>query len=161
MLDDLVRGLTSQEGEAWDNAFVTDITNHLFESGKNSGGLDLVALNIQRGRDHGLAGSVSYALRKVKQAPKPFFKSGYNAYRRICGSGNGEANDWSDLEDLIPRDSVHRLRRFYKNVNDVDLFVGGFLERNVDDSILGPTFKCIVGDQFARLIQHFIYRSFH
>ncbi len=56
MLDDLVRGLTSQRGEAWDNAFADDVTDHLFEPGGGVGGLDLVALNIQRGRDHGIPG---------------------------------------------------------------------------------------------------------
>ncbi len=56
MFDDLIRGLASQEGEAWDNAFVPDVKDHLFEGRPGTGGLDLVALNIQRGRDHGLAG---------------------------------------------------------------------------------------------------------
>ena len=32
-----------------------------------------------------------------------------------------------------------------------DLFVGGFLEEPHQDSILGPVFKCIIGDTFARL----------
>ncbi len=64
MLDDLVRGLSSQEGESWDNAFVPDVTDHLFEGGRGQGGLDLVALNVQRGRDHGLPGYNAY--RQVK-----------------------------------------------------------------------------------------------
>ena len=67
MMDDLIRGLAAQNGEDWDNVFSEDITNHLFETSFNSGGLDLVALNIQRGRDHGLPG--------------------YNAYREVCSIG--------------------------------------------------------------------------
>ena len=42
-------------------------------------------------------------------------------------------------------------RRVYKSVDDVDLYLGGFLESAHEDSILGPVFKCIIGDQFARL----------
>ena len=52
---------------------------------------------------------------------------------------------------MIEPDQVEELGRIYAHVDDIDLFVGGFLERSVDDSLLGPTFKCIVGDQFARL----------
>ena len=39
----------------------------------------------------------------------------------------------------------------YRSIDDVDLFVGGFLEQAHQDSLVGPVFKCIIGDQFARL----------
>lgn len=38
----------------------------------------------------------------------------------------------------------------YECVDDVDLFVGGSMERAVQGSILGHTFQCIVGEQFYR-----------
>ena len=40
---------------------------------------------------------------------------------------------------------------FTKDVEDIDLFVGGFMEAIHLDSMIGPVFKCIIGDQFARL----------
>merc|ERR1712061_201492 len=48
----------------------------------------------------------------------------------------------------------------YAKVEDIDIFVGGLLETpdsgplapgHTRGSILGPTFLCLVGDQFARL----------
>ena len=39
MFDELVRGMASQEGELWDNAFVSSIRDHLFESSTDNGGL--------------------------------------------------------------------------------------------------------------------------
>merc|ERR1712228_1092718 len=93
-LDGLVRGMTEQGSQLWDSSFVPDVRNHLFESSPGRGGLDLVAVNIQRGRDHGLPG--------------------YNKYREICTGS--KAKDWADLRKSI-----------------------------------GPVFKCIIGDQFARL----------
>ena len=39
----------------------------------------------------------------------------------------------------------------YAHVDDIDMFVGGMAETSVFGGILGPTFLCIVGDQFARL----------
>ena len=131
MIDELVKGMSRQQGHKWDNKFADDVTNHLFETEKNrgQGGLDLVALNIQRGRDHGLPG--------------------YNAYREICDVG--KANDWDDLRDFMTAGDIRDLRSVYSNVDDIDLFVGGFLEQPHSDSILGPIFKCIIGDTFARL----------
>jgi len=128
-LDGLVRGMTEQGSQLWDNSFVEDLRNHLFESSPGRGGLDLVAVNIQRGRDHGLPG--------------------YNKYREIC-TGR-KATDWSDLRKSIEPRHIEQLRRVYKHVDDIDLYVGGFLEAAHEDSILGPVFKCIIGDQFARL----------
>ena len=77
-LDGLVRGMTEQGGQLWDNSFVEDLRNHLFESSAGRGGLDLVAVNIQRGRDHGLPG--------------------YNMYREICTGAR--AREWSDLRSV-------------------------------------------------------------
>merc|ERR1711973_464909 len=85
--------------------------------------------NIQRGRDHGLPG--------------------YNMYREICTGS--KAKDWADLRKSIEPRHIEELKRVYRNVDDIDLYVGGFLEAAHEDSILGPVFKCIIGDQFARL----------
>ena len=38
-----------------------------------------------------------------------------------------------------------------RSVDDVDLFVGGFMEKPPPGGIIGPTFRCIMTDQFARL----------
>ena len=128
IMDEMVRGLTSQNGDKWDNLFSEDITNHLFESRRGTGGLDLVALNIQRGRDHGIRS--------------------YNDYRATCAVGR--ARTFEDLEDYMSAEAVQKLKTLYRHVDDIDLYVGGFLERPHRDSILGPTFKCIIADTFAR-----------
>jgi len=128
-LDGLVRGMTEQGSQLWDSSFVEDVRNHLFESSRGRGGLDLVAVNIQRGRDHGIPG--------------------YNKYREIC-TGK-KAQDWSDLRKSMEPRHINQLRTVYKHVDDIDLYAGGFLEAAHEDSILGPVFKCIIGDQFARL----------
>jgi len=128
-VDGLVRGLTRESSMGWDGRFVDDLRNHLFETRKGRGGLDLVAVNVQRGRDHGLPG--------------------YARYREICGLGR--VKEWSDLrKNMRPRD-IESLRSTYRTIEDIDLFVGGSLEQPHEDSLVGPVFKCIIGDQFARL----------
>merc|ERR1711963_260178 len=127
--DGLLRGLVLDSSKAADSDFVDEVRNHLFEKSDKSGGLDLVAVNIQRGRDHGIPG--------------------YNKYREIC-TGK-KAQDWSDLRKSMEPRHINQLRTVYKHVDDIDLYAGGFLEAAHEDSILGPVFKCIIGDQFARL----------
>jgi len=127
MFDGLVAGLTRDKMESFDSGFVDDITNNLFDGDRN--GMDLVALNIQRGRDHGLPG--------------------YNKYRDICGIGR--ANSFSDLSRQMAVRRTQELQQLYNNVDDIDLFVGLFSERPANGAMVGPTTLCIIGDQFARL----------
>ena len=128
-LDKFLVGLATQPRQKFDNIFSEEVTNHLFQAKNGSFGLDLVALNIQRGRDHGLPG--------------------YNAFRELCGLKRVEEFDY--LTDFIPEKIVQRLRLIYDSVDDIDLFIGGVAEAPAPGGLLGPTFRCIVGDQFARL----------
>jgi len=57
-IDALIRGISGQSIQQYDR-FVTDqVTVHLFAEHPPRGvGTDLVSLNIQRGRDHGIPGT--------------------------------------------------------------------------------------------------------
>lgn len=46
---------------------------------------------------------------------------------------------------------VHRLVHVYQKPEDVDLYIGGNMEAPVVGSILGPTFHCLVREQFEKL----------
>ena len=56
-IDQLLRGAATQVSQEIDVYVVDDVRNFLFGP-PGAGGLDLAALNIQRGRDHGLPGYV-------------------------------------------------------------------------------------------------------
>lgn len=58
--DCLIRGLAKQPMGQFDNKFTTEMTEFLFARPENKFGLDIVALNIQRGRDHQLQGYTFY-----------------------------------------------------------------------------------------------------
>ncbi|XP_015600692.1 uncharacterized protein LOC107270313 isoform X1 [Cephus cinctus] len=125
--DDLVRGFVTQPMMAPDRFFDSELTEYLFRS-RNEYGLDLEAIDIQRSRDHGLPG--------------------YNAYRKICKLRYAE--DFDDLIGEIPREGIEKLRNIYAHVDDIDLLVGGSMETPIAGGILGPTVRCLVGEQFYR-----------
>ncbi|XP_045449433.1 peroxidase-like [Melitaea cinxia] len=125
--DDIIRGIvTNRAGEA-DPYCTGEITNLLFKS-DNKWGLDLIAMDIQRGRDHGIAS--------------------YNDYRETCGLKR--AKTFQDLAGEMSQERINALSKFYESVDDIDLFVGGAMESDVPGSILGQTFQCIVAEQFYR-----------
>uniref|UniRef100_A0A0K2TRR1 Uncharacterized protein n=1 Tax=Lepeophtheirus salmonis TaxID=72036 RepID=A0A0K2TRR1_LEPSM len=130
MIDEVIRGLVATPMENQDQFISGEITNHLFEEKKIPfSGLDLAALNIQRGRDHGL---------------RP-----YNEYRVACNLK--KARTFEDLGREINADVIKRLKQVYDSVDDVDLFTGGLSENPLQGALVGPTFACIIGIQFQKI----------
>jgi len=90
--------------------------------------LDMGAIDIQRGRDHGIGP--------------------YSDYRVFCGLPR--ARSFDDLEQWMPTDAVNRIRSVYQNVEDVDLYIGLMSENPVPGGVGGPTLACMIGEQFRR-----------
>ncbi|GFO37825.1 chorion peroxidase [Plakobranchus ocellatus] len=120
-------GLMEDSVQHFDRYISTDLTDRLFEDRDNVS-MDLAALNIQRGRDHGLPS--------------------YNEYREVCGLKKIESFEELYLEDA---DRAEVLRRVYASMDDVDLFTGGISERPLAGAMVGPTFACILSRQFRNL----------
>ncbi len=102
----------------------------LISSRRENFGEDLLALNIQRGRDHGLPS--------------------YDAFRHHCGLrrlGRG----WQRRPDELSEEYWTKLRDVYDSPQDIDLYVGAVGEANVAGGVVGPTFACLIGEQFSRM----------
>ncbi|XP_033217913.1 peroxidase-like [Belonocnema kinseyi] len=125
--DDMARGLFTQPQERADKYYNKEITLFLGRI-TDKLGMDLRAFDIQRGRDHGL---------------RP-----YVDYRTYCGLP--KVLKWDDFLDLISFEDVKKLSKLYETPADVDLAVGASLEKNMPHSLVGPTFHCILTQQFLR-----------
>jgi len=127
--DDLIRGMALQPAWSFNNIFSQEMTEWLFaEENNGTFGMDIVSLNIQRGRDHQV--------------------QGYPAYREACGLGSGDS--WTKLTDFIPHNMVHRLLHIYRRPEEVDMYIGANMESTMRGSLLGPTTHCLVEEQFER-----------
>ncbi len=93
--------------------------------------LDLAALNIQRGRDHGLPS--------------------YNKWRAYCNLSTPSSIE--GLQEHITNPAIRTLLTdtYGDNPDNIDLWVGGLLEDPLPGTQLGPTFLCIIGGQFEKL----------
>ncbi|QTR46848.1 peroxidase family protein [Thiothrix litoralis] len=125
-IDPILRGAASQTAQAADPMIVDDVRNFLFGQ-PGEGGFDLAALNIQRGRDHGLAG---YGDTREALGLTPVNSFDSNVWREGFGA---------------------KLASVYDSPADVDLWVAGLAEKPAGDSLFGETFTAILTDQFTRL----------
>ncbi|KAK3084815.1 hypothetical protein FSP39_019496 [Pinctada imbricata] len=121
-----------------DGTFVDGLQNSLFpcqDSHCPMGGgvtrsFDLPALNIQRGRDHGLPS--------------------YTKWRYWCSGKKTMifTPNAIGLSDHSPFEA-NILRKTYKHVDDIDLYTGAMTETRLPGALVGPTFACIIGKQFS------------
>jgi peroxidase len=125
-IDPVLRGLARQVCQELDPYEVDDIRNFLFGA-PGSDGFDLVSLNIQRGRDHGLPG--------------------YNQAREVLGLE--PASSFSDITSNV--ELQQQLASVYDNVDQVDLWVGGLSEDHVDGAMVGELLRTILVHQFTVL----------
>ncbi len=125
-IEPVLKYLASDRGQEIDAKIIEDVRSFLFTN-LGGAGHDLAALNIQRGRDHGLA---SYAEARVAYKLPPV-----SAFSQIT-------------RDLAVQNA---LKAAYVTVDKVELWVGGLAEQHLPGSSVGPLFAAILKDQFTRL----------
>ncbi len=125
-LDLLLKGAANQTSQEIDLKVVDDLRNFLFGP-PGAGGLDLAALNIQRGRDVGLPD-----------------------YRNLAASRKLTVSSFAN----IPTDAATAaaLAAIYNNdINNIDAWVGMLAENHVAGASVGPLLKAEIESQFQRL----------
>jgi peroxidase len=128
-LESVARGFVKDPAMKVDRWFSDDISKHLFETSDDFGRpfhFDLVSINIQRGRDHGIPS--------------------YLKFREFCRLT--PITSWADMRNFVMGDVVDVFMRLYKFVDDVDLFSASLSEIKQDGSIVGPTLTCMLSNQF-------------
>ncbi|XP_030372346.1 peroxidasin, partial [Scaptodrosophila lebanonensis] len=130
-VDPLMRGMFAVPAKLKlpDQNLNTELTEKLFHTA-HAVALDLAAINIQRGRDHGIPG--------------------YNVYRQFCNLTVAQSFD--DLSAEISNSAIReKLRELYGHPDNIDVWLGGILEDQVEGGKVGPLFQCLLVEQFRRL----------
>ena len=134
---DYLFGAASHEAREIDTKVVDSLRSQLF-SGDGIPTHDLVSLNIQRGRDHGLP---SYTAARAAFGLPPLYS----------------CDQISSSEEIRKK-----LRKaYYNDISKVDAFIGGLAEDKRRGSLLGDLFHRSISDQFRRLRDgdRFFYKS--
>lgn len=127
-MDNIFRGLANGAAQEIDSQVVDLLRNFLFSNVQQEEGVDLVAINLQRGRDHSLP--TFNEIRKIFNIPR--------------------AASFSH----ISKDSsvATRLAKAYNNkIDDVEAFVGLLAEDRVRGSGVGRTMEAVWRAEFIRL----------
>jgi len=125
-IDPILRGLAFNVQPENDLMFVDDLRNQMFGP-PGAGGMDLCAIDTQRGRDHGV----------------PDFNTVREAF------GLERYTNWSDFSS--DNATIEALNNTFPDVDSVDALIGMLAEDHVEDSALGETMRVIIKEQFTRL----------
>lgn len=125
-IEPFLRGLAAQKHQYIDTKITSDLRNFLFGQ-PGAGGMDLAAINIERGREKGL----------------PHF----NLLRQNFGLS--PVNNFSDItSDILLQ---QQLQQLYGTVDSIDAWIGLLAEDHVPNSIFGPCMIEMIREQFEYL----------
>ncbi|XP_055490066.1 peroxidasin homolog isoform X2 [Leucoraja erinacea] len=130
-IDPLLRGLFAFAGKMRVPTEVlnSELTERLF-SMAHAVALDLAAMNIQRGRDHGIPS--------------------YTDYRVFCNMST--VGNFEDLQNEIKNPRVRdKLKRLYRTPLNIDLWPALMVEDIIPGTRVGPALMCLLVTQFKRL----------
>lgn len=122
----ILRGLHAQTQESVDAKIVGPLRNLLFGP-PGAGGLDLAALNIQRGRDHGLPD--------------------YNSLRNMIGLYSISNFSQINKDPYV----AATLEDLYGTVQNIDPWVGLLSEETLPGKTFGPSLQAMLTNQFDQL----------
>lgn len=125
-IDPYFRGLAVQRHQKVDTKVIDDLRNFLFGP-PGAGGFDLIAFNLQRGRDHGIPD--------------------YNSIRVSLGLPAVTNFNQISSDPVL----VQKLNDLYGDVNNIDAWIGFNSEDNLPGSILGETLAELFKHQFEIL----------
>ncbi len=125
-IDVFLQGMAAQTQQSMDAKVIDDVRNFLFGP-PGAGGLDLPAININRGRERGLPD--------------------FNTVRRNYGL---EPYFFFQQISVIPQ-TVVRLNSLYKSINNIDPWVGMLAETPMPHALFGQTLMTILRHQFTAL----------
>lgn len=127
-VEPLFKGMISQAAQEVDCKVVDDVRNFLFiKTPTQSFGLDLVAFNINRGRERGVPSYLDVRASYGLSIPTRF--------EEITNDPELAAN----------------LQTLYGSIDKMDSWVGLLAERHIPGSSFGETLSIILKDQFRRL----------
>lgn len=125
-IESILGGLVNQRPQELDPLLVDGVRNFLFGP-PGAGGLDLAALNIQRGRDHGVPG--------------------YAALRAMAG-----LDPVTSIEEIAWRQALAEgLQASYAGVDEIDAWVGLLAEVPTGEALVGETLGHLLVRQFEAL----------
>ncbi len=127
-VDQILKGLTMQQMQEVDLKVVGSLRNNLFGA-PGEGGLDLVALNIMRGRDHGLAD--------------------FNTVREQLGLG--QVSSFMELTGGDAALAEDMAAIYEDDISNVDLWVGLLAEPHLPGASVGRTLAAGLFKQFSAL----------
>lgn len=124
-IEPFLRGVAAQKSQELDNKVIDEVRNFLFGL-PGAGGLDLIALNLQRGRDMGLPD--------------------FNTVRSDFGLPRITSFAQITKDPVL----AARLRQLYGSVDAIDPFAGMFAEDHLRGYNIGQTLLAVFTDQFRR-----------